>query len=117
MPPSRRVMVHFHVFKNAGSTIEAILEREFRGRFATLHGSHADAVLDDRDISVFLSRHPSVAALSSHHVRYPLPPVRRTVLFDCCFLRDPLDRLQSVYTYLRSKASESNDPIFLLARN
>jgi hypothetical protein len=117
VPLSRHVFVHFHVFKNGGSTIEAILEREFRGRFATLHGWHADSVLDEGDIATFLGAHPGIAALSSHHLRYPLPAMRRTVLFDCCFLRHPLDRLQSVYTYLRGRASESEDALFVLARN
>ncbi len=117
IPLSRHVIVHFHVFKNGGSTIEAILEREFRGRYATLHGCHANAALDDCDIAAFLAAHPHIAALSSHHLRYPLPSIRRTVLFDCCFLRHPLDRLQSLYTYLRGKASESEDPLFVLARS
>jgi hypothetical protein len=117
IPLSRHVIVHFHVFKNGGSTIEGILEREFRGQFATLHGCDADSVLDDRDVATFLGAHPGIAALSSHHLRYPLPAMRRTVLFDCCFLRHPLDRLQSVYTYLRGRASESEDALFVLARS
>lgn len=116
-PLSRHVMLHFHVFKNGGSTIETILEREFRGRYATVHGSHATSVLDGHDIAAFWGAHPNVAALSSHHVRYPLPSIRRTVLFDCCFLRHPLDRLQSVYTWLRARASESEDPVMVLARS
>jgi hypothetical protein len=118
-PPARHVMVHFHMFKNGGSTIEAILEREFRGRYATAHGSHASSSLDDQDIAAFLGTHPSVAALSSHHLRYPLPSIRRTVLFDCCFLRHPLDRLQSVYSYLRKEPPElgREDPILVLSQS
>jgi hypothetical protein len=118
-PPARHVMVHFHMFKNGGSTIEAILEREFRGRYATAHGSHASSSLDDQDIAAFLGTHLNVAALSSHHLRYPLPSIRRTVLFDCCFLRHPLDRLQSVYSYLRKEPPElgREDPILVLSQS
>lgn len=117
--PSRHVIVHFHMFKNGGSTIEAILEREFGGRFATVHGSHASSALDDGDITSFIAAHPDVSALSSHHLRYPLPSIRRTVLFDCCFLRHPLDRLQSVYSYLRKEPVElgAQDPILVLAQS
>lgn len=61
VPRPRFVVVHYHFFKNAGSTIESILEREFGGEFATLHGLTADL----------------------------------------CFIRHPLDRLQSMYSYLR----------------
>jgi hypothetical protein len=118
-PPARHVIVHFHMFKNGGSTIEAILEREFRGRYATAHGSHASSALDELDIAGFLGEHPGVSAMSSHHLRYPLPSIRRTVLFDWCFLRHPLDRLQSVYTYLRAEPPELGleDPILVLAQS
>jgi hypothetical protein len=50
----------------------------------------------------------SVEAPLSRHV---------TVLFDCCFLRHPLDRLQSIYTFLRVKGQSSEDPTCLLARS
>src|SRR5258708_5317138 len=118
-PPARHVLLHFHMFKNGGSTIEAILGREFRGQYATVHGSHACSALDGSDIAAFLSAHTHVTALSSHHLRYPLPAVRRMVLFDCCFLRHPLDRLQSVYTYLRAEPPElgAQDPVQMLAQS
>jgi hypothetical protein len=104
------------MFKNGGSTIEAVLQREFRGHFATAHGSHANCALDDQDISAFLGAHLNVAALSSHHLRYPLPVMRHTVLFDCCFLRHPLDRLQSIYTYLRAEPRR-DDPVWVLSQS
>jgi hypothetical protein len=117
-PPARHVLLHFHLFKNGGSTMEAILAREFRGHYATVHGSHAGSSLDAFDIEAFVNNHPEMEAVSSHHLRYPLPSIRRTVLFDCCFLRHPLDRLQSVYSYLRAEPAElgAEDPILVLAQ-
>jgi len=97
----RFVLVHYHIFKNGGSTIEAILEREFPGRFAALHGPHASSTLDRRELERFLRRNPKLTAISSHHLRYPKPAIRNTVIFDCCFLRHPLERLDSLYRYLR----------------
>lgn len=101
VPRPRFVVVHYHFFKNAGTTIESILEREFAGEFATLHGQTADAELDKDELSVFLSTHGAIKAVSSHHLRYPLPKIKNVVLFDFCFIRHPLDRLQSMYSYLR----------------
>jgi len=98
---ARRVVVHYHIFKNGGSTIEYILERAFPGRFATIHGGDPDAVLDAADLAAFLDQYPGIAAVSSHHLRYPKPVIRGTVLFDCCFLRDPLARLYSSYNHFR----------------
>jgi len=101
VPRPRFVVVHYHFFKNAGSTIESILEREFGGEFATLHGLAADTELDNDELSVFLSTHRDIKAVSSHHLRYPLPNIKNIVIFDLCFIRHPLDRLQSMYSYLR----------------
>ena len=96
----RYVVVHYHIFKNGGTTLETILEREFREGFATLHGPDADATLTGADLTDFLLAYPNVSAISSHHLRYPKPHIPHVVLFDCCFLRHPLSRLHSCFTYL-----------------
>src|SRR5579864_6219024 len=111
--PIRFVIVHYHIFKNAGSTIESILAREFPGRFASLHGPVPDMVLDGNHLAEFLEKNPTVAAVTSHHLCYPKPAIRHMVLFDCCFLRHPLDRVQSAYSYLRK--TDTDDPLCRLA--
>jgi hypothetical protein len=98
---SRFVIVHYHIFKNGGTTIEHVLEREFSARLATLHGPDSDSVLDGDDLLEFLEKNPEIAAVSSHHLRYPKPRCRRIVFFDCCFLRDPIERLYSSYSHFR----------------
>jgi hypothetical protein len=105
-PDLRFVLVHYHLFKNGGTTLESILEREFPERFATLHGCHRDSVLDGKHLAVFLRQHPEISAVSSHHLRYPLPVIRRTILFDCCFLRHPLARIHSSYSHFRRLNSD-----------
>src|SRR5438067_225366 len=106
---ARFVVVHYHIFKNAGTTVERVLEREFPGRFARLHGPTPDAVLDGEDLTAFLKDHPNVQAVTSHHLRYPAPVMRNVVVFDCCFLRHPLDRIDSMYNYFRK--IDSTDPL------
>lgn len=113
-PKTRFVLVHYHIFKNAGTTVERVLEREFPGRLARLHGHTPEAQIDGDDLAAFLADHPGVEAVTSHHLRYPLPAVRNTVFFDCCFLRHPLDRLDSLYSYFRK--IDSPDPLSRSAR-
>jgi len=104
-PRMRYVIVHYHIFKNGGTTLESILEREFGEAFATLHGPDSDTTLASSALSEFLLTHPDIAAVSSHHLRYPKPKMEHVVLFDCCFLRHPLDRLHSYYAHWsRTKA-------------
>jgi hypothetical protein len=118
--PPRYVVVHYHIFKNGGSTLESIFEREFPGRFASLHGPTPDAVLGENHLAEFLRDNPDICALTSHHLCYPKPIVPGIIVFDCCFLRHPLDRAHSIYTYLRKAASltkiAADDPLGRLAQ-
>jgi hypothetical protein len=99
---NRWVLLHYHIFKNAGSTIEYVLQRSFGERFATLHGPAEDSVVTGPGLASFLDATPEIAAVSSHHVRYPLPVIAHTILFDLCFFRNPLRRLWSMYHYFRT---------------
>jgi len=110
----RFLIVHYHIFKNGGSTITSILEREFRDDFATVHGPADVSVLDAASLADFLAEHASIQAISSHHLRYPKPVLPNTIIFDCCFLRHPLDRLQSLYTYFQKIVAD--DPLCRLAK-
>jgi len=112
--PTRFVIVHYHIFKNGGSTVASILEREFRSGFATVHGPDDVSVLNDAHVAKFVVEHAAVQAISSHHIRYPKPVLPNTVIFDWCFLRHPLDRLQSVYSYFQR--IDADDALCRLAR-
>ena len=111
--PTRFLIVHYHIFKNGGSTVASILEREFENNFATVHGPDDVSVVDLVSLSNFVSSHGGVQAISSHHLRYPKPVLPNTIIFDCCFLRHPLDRLQSMYSYFQR--IDSDDPLCRMA--
>ncbi len=113
-PDPRFVIVHYHILKNGGSTLEYILEREFGNAFATLHGENAGDVLNGGQLAEFLAARADILALSSHHLRYPLPEIPGTIFFDCCFLRHPLTRLNSVYKWFRR--AQSTDRLCMKAR-
>jgi hypothetical protein len=106
----RLVILHYHILKNAGTTIENILDRNFGERLARLDTDHRDGRIEQRDIVDYLDRHPQIEALSSHQIHYPVPQARGYLFFDWCFLRDPIDRLRSTYDYFRKHPSEG-DPL------
>lgn len=97
----RFVILHFHIFKNAGSTIEYVLHRAFGERCVAIHGQNPDCALTADTLRDYLNDNPNIAALTSHHVRYPKPVIPYTVIFDICFFRDPLQRFFSYYKHLR----------------
>ncbi len=110
----RFVLLHYHFLKNAGSTIEDILDRNFGERFARVETAERSGRYTNAALLQFLESHPEVAAVSSHQIRHPLPEVRGYLFFDVCFLRDPIDRIRSMYDYFREKPAPG-DPLSDLA--
>jgi hypothetical protein len=99
----RFVILHYHIFKNAGSTIEEILERSFGEGFARFDTLEREARVLSEDLLYALERNPHWKAVSSHQIRYPVPKASGLLFFDLCFLRDPIDRIRSMYDYFRMK--------------
>ena len=99
---SYNVLVHYHIMKNAGTTISALLEREFCGAFAEVHGPAAGSMLSASELLDFIKEHPKIQAISSHHARFPVPKQERLHFTYCCFIRHPLDRLHSLYNFFRT---------------
>jgi hypothetical protein len=99
----RFVILHYHIFKNAGSTIDYALSRNFGEGFVEFHGVHDDAVLSADDVYPLVSSDLSIRAITSHHLRYPKPAMRGIHFIDVCFIRHPLDRIRSLYHYGRKQ--------------
>jgi len=111
----RPVIVHYHIFKNAGTTIDGILEKNFGQRLAYLHGERADSTVTNTDLLQFLHTNPKIMAVSSHHLRLPKPQSESFFFFEIIFLRHPLDRLRSTYDFYR-RAEIITDPLGVQAR-
>jgi hypothetical protein len=110
----RFVLLHYHFLKNAGTTIEEILDRNFGERFARLDTPERSGHYTNAALLEFLEGNPEVTAVSSHQIRHPLPEARGYLFFDLCFLRDPIDRIRSMYDYFREKPAPG-DPLSDLA--
>jgi hypothetical protein len=113
----RHVILHYHIFKNAGTTIDGILENNFGAGFAHLHGRRHDSTVTNTDLFDFLLAYPEIRAVSSHHLRFPKPESDTFVFFDAIFLRHPLDRLRSMYEFFqRAEENGDGDPLAEHAR-
>ncbi len=106
----RFVILHYHFLKNAGMSIESILHRSFGSRFASIDTPERDGHVSEEMLLDHLRRDSFLQAVSSHQIRYPAPCVPGFLFFDLCFLRDPLDRIRSMYDYFREKPREG-DPV------
>ena len=71
------MILHYHILKNAGSTIYSILERNFGNRLASLESGHFNSTVTNEVVLDFMKRHPKIQAVSSHRL---LPPPGRKVV-------------------------------------
>jgi hypothetical protein len=106
----RFVILHYHFLKNAGMSLESILHRSFGALFSSIDTPDRDGHISEAALLEQLRSNPLLQAVSSHQLRYPVPCVPGFLFFDVCFLRDPLDRIRSMYDYFREKPAEG-DPV------
>ena len=120
----RYILLHYHIFKNAGSTIAWVLERVFGNAFRLIEASFDEGTIVKSELIQFVRENRQVAALSGHHFCLPAPRHKRYRFVEFCLLRHPMDRHQSIWQYYRrlerstnptvAKAQELSLPDYLL---
>lgn len=113
-PGDRVVIIHNHLFKNAGSTIDWSLRRNFGKDFVD-HRDDDNMRRGAAYLGPYLADHHTVKALSTHHLTLPLPVVNNTRLMMMLMLRHPIERVQSVYNFER-KQNHASTPGAIHAR-
>jgi len=109
----RSLIVHFHLYKNAGSTIDKNLQLFFKDRWASFDGIDPNAPLKFKDLLNFAKKNSRLLAISSHQVR-PQISIKSIDVFPIVFIRHPIDRLKSVYNYeiIKGIIKKNNYPSF-----
>lgn len=97
----RYILIHYHIFKNAGTTIAWALERAFGHSYRSVDEDFDHGRVPTSELVRFVKQNRQVAALSGHLFCLPAPKHERYRFLELCFLRHPLDRLQSAYHYTR----------------
>lgn len=103
----RVVIAHGHMFKNAGTTLDWALQRNFGEAFV----DHRDGGPMRREgaayLGPYLAERPWIEALSSHHLCYPMPELPGTTFFLLYLLRHPVERVLSVYNFERRQNTDT----------
>ncbi|MBX9742031.1 MAG: sulfotransferase family 2 domain-containing protein [Chthoniobacterales bacterium] len=122
----RHILLHHHLFKNAGSTLDLSLKKYFGETFSEFHADQkSDGRIYPNQLYKHLEQHPHLKALSSHHFfgcdfnrdieKRLLFENRKAYSFhDCVFIRHPVMRLVSMYVYFRT-IPKTEDPLHTAA--
>ncbi|MFM2309867.1 MAG: hypothetical protein RLY87_1989 [Chloroflexota bacterium] len=105
---TRTVIIHYHLFKNAGSTVDHILERECAGHFGQIEGEHPWSVLGDDEMTTYLDAHPHIHCVTSHQATLYTQVPAHLQVFPIMFLRHPIDRAHSVYEYEKRQTGSTS---------
>jgi hypothetical protein len=103
----RHIIIHYHIFKNAGSTVDSILRNNFGDRCHNIEAANPWDTLGSYALLKHAEDNPSLEALSSHHARLPVPDSPDLVFHPLIFLRHPIDRAGSVYAFERRQRISS----------
>jgi sulfotransferase famil protein len=104
------IIVHNHIFKNAGSTIDWALKKNFGNDFMDHRDDESMRKGGMPYLKQYLLDNSHIKALSSHHLTLPLPYIENIALLHLMMLRHPIERVTSVYNYERKQSGSALTP-------
>jgi len=103
---TRTVLLHYHLFKNAGTSLDSILKKHFKDRWMTREFRHKGGN-NTGDVEEWIRSTPDATAFSSHTMIGPLPQVEGVRIIPLILLRDPVKRIVSAYKFERQQAVDN----------
>ena len=106
----RKLILHYHIYKNAGSSIDSILKDSFGSAWYNWDKpSGKGGIILPYEIEEFISANQNILALSSHEAVLPIPRGDFEV-YPVLFLRHPIVRARSVYLFEWKKELGLEEP-------
>lgn len=103
--PARTVILHYHLFKNAGTSVDEVLQTNFGSAWSEREfeipreARSGESGFNTAEVGNYLRQHPELKALSSHTALLPAPEVEGIHIVPIMFIRHPIDRLRSAYLF------------------
>lgn len=95
---TRTVILHYHLFKNAGTSVDQILQSNFKEAWVTREFPTNTQDNSDQVAEWILST-PEAVAYSTHTALGPVPKIPGLTILTVLMLRDPLARIRSAYRF------------------
>lgn len=101
------VILHYHIFKNAGTSFNNALHAVFGDSFMEFDGSTASSTIPPDQIADIIRDNPQRSAFSTHQGMLPPPELPDCRVMTTLLLRHPLSRISSIYHFERIQDSQS----------
>lgn len=106
------ILIHHHIFKNAGNSFNYALNQYFKNTFFKFDLPKSQ-IVTRKDIKQFILEHPQALAISSHHACMPTPKGKNYRTISSVILRQPLARIESIYKFgQKQKENKANELSF-----
>ena len=99
---SRTIIIHHHIFKNAGTSFNHALTHIFGDQFLEFDLPR-NQIITQAILDYFILEHPQALAISSHHICLPTPQGENYQTISSILLRKPLARIRSIYNFERQQ--------------
>ncbi len=104
--PHREVILHYHLFKNAGTSLDLILKQNFTAGWCEHEGPGPGWRAEN--VTEYLMQNPEIVVLSSHTALLPTPVLPNATVHPIIFVRHPIDRIRSIYEFERKQIAETD---------
>ncbi|MGL6211677.1 MAG: sulfotransferase family 2 domain-containing protein [Paracoccaceae bacterium] len=100
----KSVILHYHLFKNAGTSLDRVLQRNFPSGWVSeeFPGNRNNTA----QVTNWMTGKADATVFSSHTAIGPLPEIPDTRVFSIMFFRDPIDRILSAYNFERVQKTD-----------
>lgn len=105
----RKVILHYHLFKNAGTSLDAAFKENFseeKGEWVTKEFPNQPAA-NREQVRQWILDNPQAKCFSSHTALFPVPEFEDIEVFPVVFVRHPIDRIASAYSFEKRQGDKN----------
>ena len=103
----RTVILHYHLFKNAGTSMDATLNRNFPDDLWVTREFPSDPKSNAEQLKQWIIDEPQAICFSSHTAFLPPPEIENVTIIPVIFMRHPIDRIVSAYSFERDQGADT----------
>lgn len=112
----RTIILHYHIYKNAGTSFDHVLSHNFGDRHESFDGPYPFFSIDQEQLDRIILRRPAAVAFSSHQITLPPPSSLDYRPLSAIFVRNPFLRIASIYRFKRGPDADDGTPLAHLPR-